>query len=323
MHTLLGLSSLLLVVLAGALALLSLRALEGWSQRRERQLIVLASPLIGLGVSLGAMHHFAGRVCFLEAPPWDYRLGLGLPLALSLIALGGLGLGLVRLALMEWCVARVGLLGGPELQACAARLAAALGAPPAQVLLRPYNRPLALTLGFRRPRVLLSTWMVEHLDARELEAVLAHELGHVAQRDYPLIWLATVLRDGFCYLPTSRAAYRRLEQEKELACDELAVGVTRRPLALASALTKVWQPSLATPGLTIGQPLVEPAASLEARVEQLLSRPQALGAATPTRPRPFGGAASILTGLVLLQVINLTVMLAPMGCGPARSLGLL
>ena len=56
-----------------------------------------------------------------------------------------------------------------------------------------------------------------------------------------VIWFATVLRDAFFYLPTSRVAYHQLQHEKELACDDLAVGVTHWPLALASALAKAWQ----------------------------------------------------------------------------------
>ena len=52
------------------------------------------------------------------------------------------------------------------------------------------------------------------------------------------MWLATVLRDAFFYLPTSWAAYRQLSHEKELICDDLAIGSTHRPLALASALAR-------------------------------------------------------------------------------------
>ena len=88
--------------------------------------------------------------------------------------------------------------------------------------------------------MLISTWMVDHLDQQELEAVLMHELVHVHRCDYLLNWIALLLRDAFFYLPTSRIAYRQLQHEKELACDDLVVQATKRPLALASALTKVW-----------------------------------------------------------------------------------
>src|SRR5439155_7584396 len=109
---------------------------------------------------------------------------------------------------------------------------------------------------------------------------LAHELGHVARRDYLVIWLATVLRDAFCYLPTSWAAYRQLQREKELACDDLAVAATNRPLALASALAKVWQQAVSAPTLATVQPFMEASEAIEGRIERLLAAPEA-GASKP------------------------------------------
>jgi hypothetical protein len=99
-HTLLGLSSVLLVVLGSALALLLLRRLSGWARRRDLQLVVLAAPVVSLGLGLLGLHHFAGRACFLGTPPWDYTVGAALPVVMGLVALGGLGLGLVRFALL-------------------------------------------------------------------------------------------------------------------------------------------------------------------------------------------------------------------------------
>jgi hypothetical protein len=80
--------------------------------------------------------------------------------------------------------------------------------------------------------------------------VVAHELAHLRRGDMRLAWLALWLRDTFCYLPISRQLYQQLRHDQELACDDLAVAVTGRPLALASALAKVWQ-HLLTPPLLI------------------------------------------------------------------------
>lgn len=166
--------------------------------------------------------------------------------------------------------------------------------------------------------------MLAHLDQRELESVLAHELGHVARRDYHVVWLATVLRDAFFYLPTSWAAYHLLEHEKELACDELAVRATRRPMALASALGKVWQQSLGGPSLGPAQLLVGAGNAIEIRIEHLLStETSGMGSGTATRSHRYAlamGAAALL-GLLVLQAANAAVMLAPMGCGPLTLLG--
>ena len=313
MHALLGLSSLLVVVLGGYLALGLLRRVADWPQRRSLQFAVLASPVASLGLGLLASHHFSGRVCFLGAPPWDYTLGVALPAAMGGLALGGLGLGLLRLALMP-IMARGAVPAQPWLQALADGLADRLGVPRPRVLLRAHDGPLALTWGLWRPALLLSAWMAERLDRRELESVLAHELAHVARRDYPAVWLATVLRDAFFYLPTSWAAYRQLQREKELACDDLAVAVTRRPLALASALAKVWQQA-AGPAPAIAQPLAGPDDSLEGRIQRLLAAPEPPPSRTPSLAPVLGMGASALGALLVLEAAQVVALFATMGCG--------
>jgi hypothetical protein len=339
-HTLVGLSSLVLVVVGGylVLGLLSARrspsrpdesgrssrqaprSLTGWSRRRDLQFVVLAAPVVGLGVSLGGLQHFSDRACLLSAPSWDYILGLGVPLGLGLIALGGLGLGVARLALMQRLVARSGLPAPPELQARADDLADRLGTRHSRVLLRACGRPLALTSGLLRPTLLLSTWMIDHLDDHELESVAAHELSHVARRDYLVIWLATVLRDAFFYLPTSWMAYRQLQREKELACDDLAVGATNRPLALASALAKVWQQALSGPALRGAQPLTGAGETLETRIQRLLAGARPASTRATSRALALAIGISSFVGLLALEATNLAIMLAPMGCGPMTTL---
>ncbi len=172
----------------------------------------------------------------------------------------------------------------------------------------------------RRSRILLSTWMIAHLDRGELEAVLAHELSHVARRDYLMIWLATVLRDAFWYLPTSWAAYRQLQHEKELACDDLAVAMTKRRLALASALAKVWQQVIEEPHVGVAQPLVGAAGSIEGRITRLLAPSDPTANLPSSRIVTLCVGVAALAGLVVLQATNVALMLVPMGCGPMAPL---
>lgn len=320
MHTLIALSSVLLVLLGGYVALVLLPHLRDWVRRRDLQFVILALPLASLGLSIAALHHFVGRACFLDAPTWDYTLGVALPLGMGVIALGGLGLGIVRVTLMARLFGRWGTPAGPELDALTDDLARQLGAPRPRVLVCAYGRPLALTCGLVRPTLLLSTWMVERLDRRELEAVLAHELGHVARRDYLVVWLATVMRDAFLYLPTSWGAYRQLQREKEPACDDLAVGATRRPLALASALAKVWGHAAGGPGLGLAQALADGDEAIEFRIERLLGERDAASSRAGSRVAAIGVGISALAGLLALEALIVVVMLAPMGCGPVAPL---
>jgi Zn-dependent protease with chaperone function len=324
-HLLLGLSSTLFVMLGAFLTLGILQCVGSWSQRRSIQCLVLAVPIVSLLLGIGGLHHFTGRACLSQAPSWDSLLGVALPLGMGAIAFGALSLGVTRLALMTCMVARSGVLADPELQSFTDDLARRLGSPRCRVLLRVYNRPLAFTSGIFRPTVLLSIWMVEHLDRRELEAVLAHELGHVARRDYLVIWLATVLRDAFFYVPTSWAAYRQLVHEKELACDDAVVGTTHRPLALASALAKVLLHAVEEPQLArfgIAQPLVRMDESVNGRIERLLATPQpATSAFRTSKKNSLRISLLALAGLLMLEIVNFSLMLTLMGCGPALLLG--
>ncbi|GAC1343641.1 MAG: hypothetical protein NVSMB27_03740 [Ktedonobacteraceae bacterium] len=319
-HTLLGLSSLLLVMFASYLVLSALRSIRDWSQRRTLQLFVLTMPIVVLGLGMSQLHELIVRLCALRQPSWDVLLGVVLPLGMGMVALCVSGMGVIRLMLMKRVVACRGVFSSPGLQVLADTLIQGINTARAEVLLCPYDRPLALTYGLWRPTVLLSTWMLEHLDQRELEAVLAHELEHVARHDYLVIWLARVLRDAFFYLPTSRMAYRQLQREKELACDDLAVGVTHRPLALASALAKVWLHAVDDPRHTLfggaAQSIMEVGASIHGRIQRLLTSYEPMTSTQRSRIGTLGLSVSALIALGVMQGANLLIILALMGCNP-------
>lgn len=321
MHVLLILLSLLLIVLGGYAALGALRHVDDWRQRCRLELLVLAAPAASLGVGAVGLYHFMGHICFLAAPPWDDMLSTAGPAAMGAGVLGAIGWGLLRFGLVSWTLRRGTIAAGPDLQARAERWADRLGVSRPQVRVGIRPRPVALGWGVRRPTLFLSTWMLEHLDAHELDAVLAHELGHAARHDVPVVWLATVLRDAFFYLPTSRLAYRQLQADKEMASDELAAGVTGRPLALASALAKVWQEALGDPALSGAQAFANEGPWIEQRIARLVDgkKPQRVAASSPAGVFNFG--ASALVGLLALQASGLVVMfLDPLSCGPMSPL---
>ena len=324
MHTLLVLSSMLLVVLGGSVVLALLPGVTDWGRRRRLQLLVLASPAVSLGVGLAGLYHFDHRICFLGAPAWDRLLGAAVPVAMALVGLGAAGLSVLRLGLLSWAVLRRSTPAAPDLRALTDRLARRLGVAGPRVRVRASRQPLALTCGLRHPTLVLSTWMLHALDARELESVVAHEVGHAARRDYAVVWLATVLREAFFYLPTTRRAYRQLLADKEMACDDLAVAATGRPLALASALAKVWHQAVGEPVRAMAPAFAGPERQIEERIERLLLG-MAPARTTPSaafpRRKPAGLGASALVSLVALQAAGVAVMfLNPMACGPGSPL---
>lgn len=324
MHLLLGASSIAFFTLGSLLALRLLHDVGSWRYRRYVQCLALSVPLASLGLGLAGLHHFSGRACLRAAPSWDSLVEFAIPLGMGLIALGALCLGVVRLVLMARVISSKSVAAGRDLQTLADELAQRLGVPHVPVRLCAYDRPLALTSGVFHPTIVLSSWMVEHLDRREREAVLEHELGHVARHDYPVMWLATVLRDAFFYLPTSWAAFRQLSHEKELACDDLVVGSTHRPLALASALTKVWlgtTDGARFAGLGVAQQVIGAGEPINERIERLLDSPKTRENTQCPRMGTLRVSIAAFGGLVLLEVANVAVLLTLMGCGPTFLFG--
>jgi hypothetical protein len=314
-HTMVGLVNLLLVVVGSLLALGLLQFRKAWVLRRDIQLLILAAPAMSLGIGFGGLSHVAGRICLIALPPWGETFSVLLFLAMGLVGIGAVGLGCLRLWLLAWRLPRPLLAAPPTLRELGNGLAQQLGVSPPSILVCPQNRPLALTSGLWRPTVILSSWMLAHLDRRELEAVLAHEISHIARCDLWGMWVATVLRDVFFYLPTSQIAYRQLQAEKELACDDLAISVTRRPLALASALTKVWHHAVESPPPALLPSLTGLSVPLETRITRLL-RPVS-PSPSPKRSPFFGlGIGSAACVLLLVELINGAALFSPLDCHP-------
>jgi BlaR1 peptidase M56 len=324
MHTVLVSSSILLVLSGGSVLLSILRHIRNWSQRRVVQFFVLTMPVITLGLGVGGLHHFSKRFFLVGIAPWDAIFGVVLPFVMTATALGALCLGVVRLFLMRRVVSQRGIPASLALQGAVHILAQRLQTTTPRVFICMYDHPLALTSGIFRPTVLLSSWMLKHLDQHELEAALAHELEHVARRDYLVMFLATLLRDAFFYMPASRIVYQQLRQEKELVCDEMAVGVTQRPLALASALTKVWLHAVDgswLPRWGLAQPLLEVGGVFHRRIERLLALDRSVVDSQSVGAVNLGMSLSAFVASLLVQAGNLLIILALIGCTPLVFLG--
>ena len=306
MHILLNMSGMLVFTLLGsALVLQLLRLFDDWSQRLVLQLLVLMTPLICLIVLIGGLQHVLNPDCTVDAPAWDVLVDTTVLLLVGSSLVGALSLGVGRLLLMQRVMQRQAMLSDPDLQALIDHFAQQSGLARPCVQLAHSDRPFALLYGIRKPTILLSTWMVEHLDSQELEAVLVHELVHVRLHHYLLNWVALILRDAFFYLPTSRIAYRQFHYEKELVCDELVAQTTRRPLALASALTKVWLFLVDDPPSTLMQTLLDRGESISDRVDRLL------GMRRPIVGKPPLRFSSLSIGsFISIALLNIAVSLA-------------
>ncbi|HWT64834.1 MAG TPA: M56 family metallopeptidase [Terracidiphilus sp.] len=100
-------------------------------------------------------------------------------------------------------------------------------------------------IGFFAPRVLIPAWLFPQLTQAELEQVVLHEVQHLHRHDD---WSNLTQKLTLAAFPLSPALHiidRRLSREREMACDEAVVRITRAPRAYAACLA-----SLAERGLT-------------------------------------------------------------------------
>ncbi|HEY3914773.1 MAG TPA: M56 family metallopeptidase [Verrucomicrobiae bacterium] len=77
--------------------------------------------------------------------------------------------------------------------------------------------------GFLRPRLLLPLGFTRNFSLEELRHVFLHELGHVKRMDISLGWVMAVLQIAHWFNPLVWLAFSRMREERELACDAVAL----------------------------------------------------------------------------------------------------
>lgn len=101
--------------------------------------------------------------------------------------------------------------------------------------------------GIRRPCIALPEEMLARLTPEELGSVLSHELAHVRRRDNAAQVFEAVLAALFWFHPALWWIERRVQEERERACDEAVIGAGRDAGAYASAILKICKFSLGRP----------------------------------------------------------------------------
>jgi beta-lactamase regulating signal transducer with metallopeptidase domain len=95
------------------------------------------------------------------------------------------------------------------------------------------------TVGWLRPVILLPGSVLTGLTPQQLELILAHELAHIRRHDYLVNLFQVVVETLLFYHPAVWWISKQVRNERELACDDLAVTVCGDPIAYARALAKV------------------------------------------------------------------------------------
>jgi len=188
-----------------------------------------------------------------------------------------------RLVILSTGAREVSIENAPQLHEIVETLAARAGVPKPKVYLMESAAPNAFATG-RSPKravVAVTRGLLHSLDRHELEGVLAHELGHVVNRDMlissivacicgAVMFLATAARwgalmasederiDGLAWFAVAILApigailvQLGVSRSREYRADETGARLSGKPLALASALQKIETAVLSVPPMRV------------------------------------------------------------------------
>jgi beta-lactamase regulating signal transducer with metallopeptidase domain len=82
---------------------------------------------------------------------------------------------------------------------------------------------MPLTIGWLKPMIFLPIGLVNRLNPTEVEAILAHELAHIAGRDYFFNFLQAFIEVLLYYHPAVWWLSSVIRNERELRCDDVAI----------------------------------------------------------------------------------------------------
>jgi bla regulator protein blaR1 len=101
-----------------------------------------------------------------------------------------------------------------------------------------------MLLGLRHPLILLPHDLVDWTSVEERDAMIAHELAHLARFDHITNLLPNTLDPLFFFHPLVRYACRQFCLEREMACDDRVIGHGADATIYAESLVKAAERSL-------------------------------------------------------------------------------
>ena len=182
-----------------------------------------AAGVVGSRIALHGPVHVDVRWSFLIAAVW---------LLLSVVRAGSLALGAIQLH-------RIWKRATPVMSGAGNGLFRSENGRRTAQLCTSGDVDCPSVIGFFSPRVLIPVEMFDRLTASELEQIVLHEIGHLSRADD---WINLLQKIGLVLFPLNPALMwieKRLCFERELACDDGVLRLTKAPKAYATCLTNL------------------------------------------------------------------------------------
>jgi beta-lactamase regulating signal transducer with metallopeptidase domain len=154
-----------------------------------------------------------------------------------------------------------------------------------------------LTIGARPPILLMPIAFLETASQADLDAALCHELAHISRRDFQMNLICELTSLAISFHPAAWLIKSRINQTRELACDDLAAAKLSSPAMYANALVHIAQSLLADSrnlSASLAQGLFD-TDNLERPVSNLIEKQNRLR-------RPLGRALALVMVSLLVGV---------------------
>lgn len=202
------------------------------------------------------------------ALPWLIGAWVGGAVLLLARAFGGWSLARRR--------AKAGVPFGKDLSELAARIGVSKAF---DVLVSPAVQ-VPHVFGWMKPVVLLPVSAVTGLPQDQLEAVIAHELAHIARNDYVVNLLQTMVESVLFYHPAVWWTSEKIREEREACCDDAVVELTGDRVTYSRALLALEESRLSIVPAATGSGLAERISRMLGKEsEQAYSAPAAIAVA--------------------------------------------
>lgn len=152
-----------------------------------------------------------------------------------------------------------------------------------------------MTIGWLRPAVLFPIGLLDQLKESQVATILAHELAHIKRNDFLVNLLQSFFTTFFFYHPGVWWMSARIEDEREHACDDLAIQATGGRVDYAKTLLQLKENQMFSPNLSMA--LAGRRKGFSYRIRRLLAG--YLGSAT------YG--EGIVTSLIFIATLALAV----------------
>ncbi|MEP6901553.1 MAG: M56 family metallopeptidase [Actinomycetota bacterium] len=133
--------------------------------------------------------------------------------------------------------------------------------------------PVPITMGNRRPLIILPEQLLKETDVNVLTSAIGHELVHVRRRDYLFNIIYEFIFLPLSFHPAATLVKRRINQTRELCCDEIVAERLLKAEVYARSLVKLAGSasnlSRLAPTTTLG---IMDAENLEIRIMSLLKK---------------------------------------------------